>query len=73
MKRSDPRILPSEITPPEVYFNRRKLIASGFAGAALAGAGSLSHVLAAVAPEGNFKAPRNKAMSIPDAPNSFEE
>jgi len=74
MKRSDNRILPSEITPPEVYFNRRKVIVSALAGAALAGIDGTSGVFAAApAVEGNFKAPRNKAMSIPDAPNSFED
>jgi len=56
-----------------VYFDRRRLIASGLAGVALAGVSGLSRVLAAApAVEGNFKAPRNKAMSITDAPNSLE-
>jgi len=73
MRRSDPPVQPSEITPPEVYFDRRRLIASALAGTALAGIGNVSSVLAAAPAEGNFKAPRNKAMSIADAPNSFEE
>jgi methionine sulfoxide reductase catalytic subunit len=73
MKRKDQRILPSEITPPEVYFDRRRLITAGLAGAALASLGGASRVLAAAPADINFKAPRNKAMSIADAPNSFEQ
>lgn len=74
MKRIIHRIQSSEITPPEVYFDRRRLIAMGIAGAGLAGVGSLSRVLADTpTAAGDFKGKRNQAMSITDAPNTFEE
>ena len=71
MKRTTIPILPSEITPQQVYMDRRRLIAMGVAGAALASAGSLK-VLAQAAAGTNFKAARNVAMSIADPPNTFE-
>jgi sulfoxide reductase catalytic subunit YedY len=74
MKPIDTRIQPSEITPQAVYLDRRRLIAMGIAGTALAGTGSLSRVLAAgPVADPNFKGVRNQAMSIADTPNSFEE
>jgi sulfoxide reductase catalytic subunit YedY len=76
MKRTDLRILPSEITPQQVYLDRRRLLAMGVAGTALITGSGLTRALATVAesepvPDPAFKALRNKAMSIADAPNSF--
>jgi len=66
-----PKIAPSEITPPEVFFNRRKLLAGALASgaSALVRAGG-----AAPAPTGaklQFK--RNAQWSVTEAPNKYEE
>jgi sulfoxide reductase catalytic subunit YedY len=71
MKRS-PRILPSEITGESVYFNRRALLAAGFAGAALS-AFPEARAADTTTPDPRFKAPRNAALSITDPPNSWED
>ena len=68
-----PPIPPSEITAPELFFDRRRVLALGLAGAA-AGLGRTGSLLAAEAGDaGRFKVPRNAAMSISDPLNSFEE
>jgi sulfoxide reductase catalytic subunit YedY len=59
--------LPSEITPPERYWNRREVVA-GLAGAGLIGAG-LPRVVGA-AP---LKYQRNARLSLKEPPNSFED
>ena len=69
-----PRILPSQITSPEIFLNRRKVLELGLGGAAF-GALAPLHALAAELPPagGKFNAPRNAALSITDKPNSFED
>jgi methionine sulfoxide reductase catalytic subunit len=64
-----PRIAPSEITPPEVYFNRRTLLA----GALAAGVSSLARA-ADPAPTGtplNYSV--NPRYTVKEAPNKYEE
>ena len=68
-----PRIAPSEITPPEVYFNRRSFLA----GALAAGVGvSIGAARAAVLP-GTAGAPltftRNPGESVAEKPNTWDE
>ena len=70
-----PRIPSSEITPEEVYTGRRQLLAAGLAGAAL-GSFSLAEAAQPPAPtaaDARYKAPRNRALSINDPPNSWED
>jgi len=61
--------LPSEITPPARYFNRREIVAglAALAGAGLAGSGSEA------APPGQLRFTRNARLSLTEAPNSYEE
>jgi methionine sulfoxide reductase catalytic subunit len=74
MNHRTPRILPSEITPREIFLDRRRLLAMGLAGAALGTLGTNRAFAAATAPNASrFKAARNAALSIADAPNSFED
>jgi sulfoxide reductase catalytic subunit YedY len=72
MKTDIPRIAPSEITAEEVYLDRRKLLAAGVATAAIGGLG-LGRAQAASPQLPALKAERNAAMSITDAPNSYED
>src|SRR5579862_3012573 len=64
-----PKIAPSEITPPEVFFNRRKLLA----GALATGASAL--VQGAEAPPSGraLQYKRNPQWSVTEAPNKYEE
>ncbi|HZC86423.1 MAG TPA: protein-methionine-sulfoxide reductase catalytic subunit MsrP [Steroidobacteraceae bacterium] len=65
-----PRIAPSEITPPEVYFSRRALLA----GALATGASAL--LPAAEAPQAQGAAltyTANPQYSVKDTPNKYEE
>jgi len=64
------RILPSEITSEEVFFNRRQVLA----GAVAAGLVGVAHA-AAPAPAGPeaLKYTRNTKYSTTDAPNSYED
>ena len=65
-----PRIAPSEITPPEVYFSRRALLA----GALATGASAL--LPAAEAPQAQGTAltyTANPQYSVKDTPNKYEE
>jgi sulfoxide reductase catalytic subunit YedY len=67
MKYRPDHILPSDITPEQVYLNRRHLLAGAAALSALGTAG-------AAEPTGaKLTAPRNQALSLQDAPNSFED
>jgi methionine sulfoxide reductase catalytic subunit len=65
-----PRIAPSEITPPEVYFNRRTLLA----GALASGASALLRAAdAPQAPATALRYTRNVQYSVIEQPNKFEE
>lgn len=63
------RILPSEITPPEVFFNRRQAIAAALA----AGVVGFAHADESQPPAGKHKYPRNAQYSVDQAPNSYED
>src|SRR5919198_1708075 len=69
MPSQAPRIAPSEITPPEVYFSRRTLLAAALAGAASAWAGGAAGVEGAGAP---LTYARNARYSVREQPNTFE-
>jgi methionine sulfoxide reductase catalytic subunit len=73
MKTHSNRILPSEITPEAVYFGRRQLLAATLGGAAFAALGTNRAFAAAPEPLAAINAPRNAAMSIKDAPNTYED
>ncbi|MCC5793707.1 MAG: protein-methionine-sulfoxide reductase catalytic subunit MsrP [Chromatiales bacterium] len=65
------RILPSEITPPEVYFNRRLFMQAGLvAGAGLALPAAADAIPAAHRRLGEL---RPSPFSTDEAPNTFEE
>jgi methionine sulfoxide reductase catalytic subunit len=68
-----PRIASSQITPEEVYLQRRQLLTAGLATAALGTLGSSPANSAMLPSIGGTKVPRNEALSIHDAPNSFED
>ncbi len=59
--------LPSEITPPDRYFNRREIIA-GLATAGVVGAGAPGQAHAAA-----LKYTKNPRFSLKEAPNSLED
>jgi methionine sulfoxide reductase catalytic subunit len=64
-----PRIAPSEITPPEVYFSRRALLA----GALASGVSALAHA-SRVPPLGEpLNYTRNDKLSVSETPNKYEE
>jgi methionine sulfoxide reductase catalytic subunit len=64
-----PRIAPSEITPPEVYFSRRALLA----GALASGVSALAHA-SRVPPLGEpLDYTRNDKLSVSETPNKYEE
>ncbi len=71
MKIRTTRILPSEITPEEVYLGRRQLLGAGLGGIGLAALGLPA--AAATPPLAALNAPRNQALSITDAPNKYED
>ena len=65
-----PRIAPSEITPPEVYFSRRALLA----GALATGASALLPAAEAPQAEGTaLSYTANSQYSVKDTPNKYEE
>lgn len=70
-----PRILPSEITSQELFFDRRRVLKGlGLAGAAVGSLGLPKGFAATLPPAGSkFDVKRNAAMSIADTPNSFED
>ena len=63
-----PRIAPSEITPPEVYFNRRTLLA----GALAAGASAVLRAEPPSPPAATLNYTRNSRYSVSEQPNKFE-
>ncbi|MBV8495197.1 MAG: protein-methionine-sulfoxide reductase catalytic subunit MsrP [Gammaproteobacteria bacterium] len=70
MQTRVPRIAPSEITPPEVYFNRRTLLAGLIAG----GASTLLRAApAAPPPPGALAYTVNSRYSVIEPPNKYEE
>src|SRR5688572_444826 len=69
IRRSQPRILPSEITPEAVFLDRRAVLTAGLA----LGASSL---LAAAEPQpagAKLKATRNPKYSVTEELNSYED
>jgi methionine sulfoxide reductase catalytic subunit len=72
MRIQIPRIAPSEITAEEIYLNRRQLLGGSIAAAALS-ALPAGNALAAAPPLAPLPAKRNAALSISDAPNSYED
>ncbi|HYL69756.1 MAG TPA: protein-methionine-sulfoxide reductase catalytic subunit MsrP [Candidatus Dormibacteraeota bacterium] len=64
-----PRIAPSEITPPEVYFNRRALLA----GALAAGVSSLVRAADAAPTGAPLDYRLNPQYSVNEPPNKYEE
>jgi sulfoxide reductase catalytic subunit YedY len=65
-----PRIDPSDITPSEVFFNRRALLA----GVLASGASSLLKPARAQAPNGpKLQFTRNAKYSVTEAPNKYDE
>jgi methionine sulfoxide reductase catalytic subunit len=70
MKFRVPRIAPSEITPPEVYFSRRALLA----GALASGASALLPAAEAAQPQGaTLSYTVNPQYSVKETPNKYEE
>ena len=69
MRRTQPRQqpLPSEITPPDRYFNRREVIT------ALAAAGAVGAGLPRQASAATLRYTRNPLFSLKVEPNSFED
>jgi len=63
MKYRANRILPSDITPEAVYFNRRQLLTAGIGGLGLAALPPAARSATVQLQLANLKAPRNKAMS----------
>src|SRR4051812_48205739 len=74
-----PGVKPSEITPPESFFNRRQLlaaaVAAGVVGVAHRAKADTAPAAAAPAPtaDGTLKYTRNTQYSVDAKPNSFEE
>ncbi|HEY2274736.1 MAG TPA: protein-methionine-sulfoxide reductase catalytic subunit MsrP [Steroidobacteraceae bacterium] len=64
-----PRIAPSEITPPEVYFSRRTLLA----GALAAGVSSLARAADATPTEAPLHYTVNPGYTVNEAPNKYQE
>jgi methionine sulfoxide reductase catalytic subunit len=64
-----PRIAPSEITPPEVFFNRRALLA----GVVATGASSLLKAAGPPPAAATLQYTRNAQYSVGEPPNKYEE
>jgi sulfoxide reductase catalytic subunit YedY len=67
------RILPSEITPQEVFFNRRQAIAAALAAGAIGLAHASDTPNETPPAEGSLKYSRNTRYSTTEAPNSYED
>ena len=63
------KLLPSEITPPEVFFSRRQAIAAALA----AGVVGLAHADEPQPAAGKLQYSRNPQYSTKETPNSFED
>jgi len=63
------KVLPSDITPPEVFFSRRQAIAAALA----AGAVGFAHAEEPQPAAAKLKYSRNAQYSVNEAPNSFED
>jgi sulfoxide reductase catalytic subunit YedY len=74
MKPLTPRILPSEITSRDLFLDRRRVLGFAAAGAAFGALGG-GRVLGAniAAPGARLVYAKNAALSIKDAPNSFQD
>src|SRR5215469_1078625 len=68
-----PRIAPSEITPPEVYFNRRTLLAGALAAGVSALAGSAEASEGPPANAARLTYTSNPRYSVTETPNKYEE
>ena len=68
-----PRILPSEITPPERYLSRRGLLLSGLAAGLAQGLGALSRGASAQAAGAPLTFTHDAKFDSPDKPNSYED
>ena len=67
-----PKILPSDITPPDRYLSRRALIAGGLGVAAVHGMGAFgAKAFGQAAAALTFE--RNASLSVADAPNSYQD
>jgi methionine sulfoxide reductase catalytic subunit len=76
MKTQIPRIAASEITPPDLFLDRRRLMALGLAGAAWSSSALAAAAATAAEPRASSapsKVLRNQALSIKDEPNSYED
>jgi sulfoxide reductase catalytic subunit YedY len=69
IRRSQPRILPSEITPEETFFNRRAVLAGGLA----LGASSLLPAAEPQPAAAPLKFTRNAKLSVNEEPNSYQD
>src|SRR5262245_42991187 len=70
MSKLSPPILPSEITPPELFFNRRQIVA----GAVAAGLRGVAHADDAPAPAATkLSYTKNAQLSVDEKPNAYEE
>jgi len=67
-----PSILPSEITPPEVFFNRRQAIAAALAAGAV-GLARAAEPGGPPATAGKLEYSRNPRYSTDETPNSYED
>ena len=70
MFQRPPRIAPSEITPPEVYFSRRTLLAAALAGTAAGWVRGAAGAQPAGAP---LAYERNARYSVSEQPNTYDQ
>src|ERR1700756_1698599 len=68
-----PRIAPSEITPPEVYFSRRTLIGGALAAGVSALAGPAEAAEGPPADAARLTYTANPGYSVSEPPNKYEE
>jgi sulfoxide reductase catalytic subunit YedY len=68
-----PRIAPSEITPPEVYFSRRTLIGGALAAGVSALAGPAEAAAGPPADAARLTYTANPGYSVSEPPNKYEE